>query len=284
MYRLVPALVQQMGETYQELVRGQPLITETLKLEETRFRKTLEKGLGLLDEASGSLKKGDVLRRRYRLQALRHLRLPARPHAGCAQAARHHRRHGGLRRGDGGSRRRRRASPGRAPARRRPRAVWFEVREKVGATDFLGYDTETAKGEVRAILKDGKEAKSLEAGDEGALVLNQTPFYGESGGQVGDAGRHQGRQGRAVPRHRHAEEAGRRVRPHRPRGEGHASSRATRSSSSSITRAAPRPAPTTPPPICCTRRCARCSARTWRRRARWWSPSACASTSPTPSP
>ena len=66
--------------------------------------------------------------------------------------------------------------------------VWFEVKEKAGATDFLGYETETAEGEIRAIVKDGKEVKSLKAGDEAALVLNQTPFYGESGGQVGDQG------------------------------------------------------------------------------------------------
>ncbi len=74
-------------------------------------------------------------------------------------------------------------------------SVWFEVRERVGATDFLGYDTETAEGEIRAILKDGKEAKSLKAGDEAALVLNQTPFYGESGGQVGDEGVIKGAKG-----------------------------------------------------------------------------------------
>ena len=100
MWRLVPALVQQMGETYPELVRAQPLITETLKLEETRFRKTLEKGLGLLGEASGTPQEGRRVRRRHRLQALRHLRLPARPDAGRAQAARHHGRYCGLRRGD----------------------------------------------------------------------------------------------------------------------------------------------------------------------------------------
>jgi alanyl-tRNA synthetase len=73
--------------------------------------------------------------------------------------------------------------------------VWFEVRENAGPTDFLGYDTETAQGEIRAILKDGKEVKSLEAGDEAALVLNQTPFYGESGGQVGDEGVIKGAKG-----------------------------------------------------------------------------------------
>ena len=153
MYRLVPALVQQMGETYQELVRAQPLITETLKLEETRFRKTLEKGLGLLAEASRRAEEGRRVRRRYRLQALRHLRLPARPDRGRAEAARHHRRHGGLRRrhaeaegggaqgleglGRGGNR-----EPSGSRSRRRPAppTSWATTRRR-------------AEGEIRAILQ-----------------------------------------------------------------------------------------------------------------------------------
>ena len=73
--------------------------------------------------------------------------------------------------------------------------MWFEVKEKAGATDFLGYDTETAEGEIRAILRDGKEVKGLKAGEEAALVLNQTPFYGEFGGQVGDEGVIKGAKG-----------------------------------------------------------------------------------------
>jgi alanyl-tRNA synthetase len=187
MYRLVPALVQQMGDTYQELVRGQALITETLKLEETRFRKTLEKGLGLLDEASGNLKKGDVFAGDTAFKLYDTYGFPLdltedalKPRGITVDTAAF----------DAAMQKQkeeaRKAWKGSGEAA--TESVWFEIRERVGATDFLGYDTETAEGEIRVILKDGKEAKSLKAGDEAALVLNQTPFYGESGGQVGDEG------------------------------------------------------------------------------------------------
>ena len=187
MWRLVPALVQQMGETYQELVRGQPLITETLKLEETRFRKTLEKGLGLLDEASRGLKQGDVLSGDAAFKLYGTYGFPLdltqdalKPRgitvdtAGFQAAMKE----------EQDKARKSWAGSGEAATE----SAWFEIREKVGATDFLGYDTETAQGEVRAIVKGDKEAASLGAGEDGALVLNQTPFYGESGGQVGDEG------------------------------------------------------------------------------------------------
>ena len=187
MYRLVPALVQQMGESYQELVRAQPLITETLKLEETRFRKTLEKGLGLLSEASAGLKKGQVFagETAFRLydtygfpldltQDALKSRGIAVDTAGFEAAMEKQKAEA------------RKAWRGSGEAA--TEAVWFEIKERAGATDFLGYGTETAEGEVRAIVKDGAEVKSLKAGDEAALVLNQTPFYGESGGQVGDQG------------------------------------------------------------------------------------------------
>ena len=83
-------------------------------------------------------------------------------------------------------------------------AIWFPLREKLGATEFLGYDTETAEGVVTALVRDGKEVAELKAGESGQVVLNQTPFYGESGGQVGDTGVDH-RRGRARARHRHAE-------------------------------------------------------------------------------
>ena len=95
-------------------------------------------------------------------------------------------------------------------------AIWFPLREKLGATEFLGYDTEIAEGVVTALVRDGKEIAELKAGESGSVVLNQTPFYGESGGQVGDTGADErGRRARA--RHRHAEEGRRPVRACRAR-------------------------------------------------------------------
>jgi alanyl-tRNA synthetase len=194
MYRLVPALVQQMGDTYQELVRGQPLITETLKLEETRFRKTLEKGLGLLSEASAGLSAGDVFpgETAFKLHDTFGFPLDLTQDAlkprgitvdtTAFDAAMQKQKEEARKTWQGS---------GEATTE----AVWFETRERVGPTDFLGYDTEVAEGEIRAVLKDGKEVGSLKAGEEAALVLNQTAFYGESGGQVGDQGIIRGAKG-----------------------------------------------------------------------------------------
>ena len=187
MYRLVPALVHEMGDTYHELQRAQPLITETLLLEETRFKKTLEKGLGLLGEASGKLKQGDVLpgETAFKLydtfgfpldlteDALRTRGVTVDTKAFEVAMERQK-----------AEARKAWKDSGEAATE----AIWFEVKEKTGAGEFLGYDAETATGEIVALVKDGKEAKSLKAGDDAAIVVNQTPFYGESGGQVGDRG------------------------------------------------------------------------------------------------
>jgi len=194
MYRLVPALVHEMGDTYPELVRGQALITETLKLEETRFRRTLDKGLRLLDEASRNLRKGDVFsgETAFRLydtsgfpldltQDALKARGVAVDTAGFEAAMKKQQDKA------------RKAWAGSGDAA--TDGAWFEVREKVGPTDFLGYETESAEGEIRTILKDGSAVGSLKAGDEAALVLNQTPFYGEAGGQVGDQGLIKGAKG-----------------------------------------------------------------------------------------
>src|SRR5436190_8695089 len=194
MYRLVPALVQQMGETYHELVRAQALITETLKLEETRFRKTLEKGLGLLGEASGSLRKGDVFSGDTAFKLYDTFGSPLdltqdalKPRGISVDTAAF----------DAAMQKQkeeaRKAWKGSGEAA--TETVWFEIKERVGATDFLGYDTEAAEGEIRALLKDGKAVGSVTAGQDAALVLNQTPFYAESGGQMGDQGVIKGAKG-----------------------------------------------------------------------------------------
>ncbi|WP_265519535.1 alanine--tRNA ligase [Nitratireductor luteus] len=187
MWRLVPALVREMGQAYPELARGEALITETLKLEETRFRKTLARGLNLLSDATRGMDESaeldgetafklydtygfpldltqDALRQRgiaVDLEgfkaAMERQKAEARANwAGSGEAA--------------------------------TEAVWFQVKDKVGASDFLGYETEEAEGVVTAIVKDGAMVDRAEKGEAVAVVTNQTPFYGESGGQVGDTG------------------------------------------------------------------------------------------------
>ncbi len=194
MYRLVPELVRQMGEAYPDLIRAQPLVTETLKLEETRFRKTLDKGLNLLSEASASLKPGDVFAGEVAFKLYDTYGFPLdltqdalKPRgisvdiATFSKAMERQKEEA------------RRAWKGSGEAA--TEGIWFEVKEKVGATDFLGYDTESAEGEIRAITKGAALGEVLRRGEDGALILNQTPFYGESGGQVGDQGVIRGAKG-----------------------------------------------------------------------------------------
>jgi len=194
MYRLVPELVRQMGEAYPDLARAQPLIAETLKLEETRFRKTLEKGLSLLSEASARLRAGDVFAGEVAFKLYDTYGFPLdltqdalKPRGISVDLAAFKE---AMERQKEGARRAWKGSG--EPA---TETVWSEVKEKVGATDFLGYDTETAEGEVCALVKDGAVRQSLGEGEEGVIVLNQTPFYGESGGQVGDQGLIRGAKG-----------------------------------------------------------------------------------------
>jgi alanyl-tRNA synthetase len=187
MYRLVWALVREMGQAYPELVRAENLIEETLRLEETRFRKTLERGLSILDDKSSGLKKGDMfdgdtaftLYDTYGFpldltqDALRNrgISVDLASFTDAMERQRAKARAAWAGSGDTAS-----------------ENVWFPLHEKLGATEFLGYETETAEGVVAAIMKDGKEVDSLKTGEAGAIVMNQTPFYAESGGQVGDTG------------------------------------------------------------------------------------------------
>ena len=187
MHRLVWALVREMGQAYPDLVRAEKLIKETLRLEETRFRKTLERGLAILDEKSAGLKKGDMFDGDTAFTLYDTYGFPldltqdALKSRGISvdQAAF----------SDAMERQRVKARASWAGSGdTASEAIWFPLREKLGATEFLGYDTESAEGVVTALVKDGKDADSLKAGETGAIVLNQTPFYAESGGQVGDIG------------------------------------------------------------------------------------------------
>jgi alanyl-tRNA synthetase len=187
MFRLVPTLVREMGQAYPELIRAEALITETLKLEETRFRRTLERGLAILDEETRSLKRGDNLKGETAFTLYDTFGFPLDLTQDALKA-----------RGIGVDLAAFNAAMEQQKAKARAswagsgeaatETVWFGLREKVGATEFLGYETEQAEGVVAALVRDGKEVATLVKGDGGAVVLNQTPFYGESGGQVGDTG------------------------------------------------------------------------------------------------
>jgi alanyl-tRNA synthetase len=187
MWKLVPALTREMGQAYPELIRAEPLIAETLKLEETRFRKTLERGLAILDEEAKTLKRGDKLKGETAFTLYDTYGFPL----DLTQDALRGRGIGvdveGFNAAMEKQREKARASwagSGEAATE----TVWFGLREKVGATEFLGYDTESAEGVVAALVRDGRQVEALSKGESGAVVLNQTPFYAESGGQIGDTG------------------------------------------------------------------------------------------------
>ncbi|WP_353857619.1 alanine--tRNA ligase [Azospirillum formosense] len=187
MHRLVPALIQQMGDAYPELNRARALIVETLKLEETRFKQTLERGLRLLEDEVGRLGEGqplpgDVAFKLYDTYGFPLdltqdvLRTQGRPvdEAGFKTAMDEQRRKA----------RESWAGSGEAATEK----LWYELKDELGATEFFGYDTEVAEGKVTAIVKGDARVEQAAAGDEVLVIVNQTPFYGESGGQVGDAG------------------------------------------------------------------------------------------------
>ena len=187
MWRLVPALVREMGQAFGELERAGPLIAATLKLEETRFKETLARGLRLLDEATEELPPGAPLPggTAFRLYDTFGFPLDLTEDALRAQGRTVERT------GFDDCMERQRQAARRAWAgsgEAASDAVWFGIRERVGATEFLGYGTESAEAAVQALVAGGDETARTEAGDTVALVVNQTPFYAESGGQVGDTG------------------------------------------------------------------------------------------------
>ncbi|MBB2755382.1 UNVERIFIED_ORG: alanyl-tRNA synthetase [Rhizobium aethiopicum] len=187
MYKLLPTLVQEMGRAYPELVRAEALISETLKLEEGRFRKTLERGLSLLSDATTDLDKGDMLDGETAFKLYDTYGFPL----DLTQDALRAREIGVDISGFTDAMQRQKAearSHWAGSGEKATETIWFELRERHGATEFLGYDTETAEGVVQTIVKDGAVSEEAKAGDKVQIVVNQTPFYGESGGQMGDTG------------------------------------------------------------------------------------------------
>jgi len=187
MWRLVPALVRQMGTAFPELVRAEPLITETLRLEETSFKQMLDRGLRLLEEETAKLGPkqafpGEVAFKLYDTYGFPLdltqdvLRGRGRQVAVEAFNAAMERQRAEARKSWVGS--------GEAATEQ----LWFDLRDKVGATEFLGYETHVAEGKIVAIVVDGRSVEQVSAGSEAAILVNQTPFYAESGGQMGDSG------------------------------------------------------------------------------------------------
>jgi len=187
LWKLVPSLVTEMGKAFPELDRASALVTETLKLEETRFKETLGRGLRLLEDETAKLSDGEALDGEVAFKLYDTFGFPldltedvlrgqGRPvdTAGFDVAMERQRAEA------------RKSWTGSGSAAEE--SIWFDIRERAGATEFLGYTTESAEGAVVALVVDNAEAESAGEGAEIAVVTNQTPFYGESGGQQGDAG------------------------------------------------------------------------------------------------
>jgi alanyl-tRNA synthetase len=188
MHRLVPALVAEMGVAYPELVRAQPLIEETLKLEETRFRQTLDNGLRLLDQATatmvpGGILPGDVAFKLYDTygfpydlteDALRAQGFGADRAGFDAAMAEQQKAARAAWKGSGA---------------KASEEIWFDIAQDEGATEFTGYLGDEGEGQVVAIVRDGARVDRAGPGDKVVILTNQTPFYGESGGQIGDSGK-----------------------------------------------------------------------------------------------
>src|SRR6185369_5398052 len=187
---------------YPELVRAQPLITETLKLEETRFKATLGTGLKLLDDETRGLGAGGTLKGEVAFKLYDTFGFPLDLTQDVLRARDIKVDTAGFEKAMDEQRAKARAAWA-GSGETADQAIWFDVRQKAGVTEFLGYNTERAEGQIRAIVVDGKEVPALKAGQTGWLIANQTPFYAESGGQQGDTGRFAGAGGEAAIRDVH---------------------------------------------------------------------------------
>ncbi|MEM7470226.1 MAG: alanine--tRNA ligase [Pseudomonadota bacterium] len=196
MHRLVPELVTQMGAAYPELRQAQPMIEETLRAEETRFRETLERGLKLLDDELGGLSEGEALPGAAAFKLYDTFGFPLDLTQDALREKGREVDVAGFDAAMEEQKAKARASwAGTGEAA--DASIWFDIADSHGATDFLGYDTEVAEGQVVAIVKDGAQVETAGAGDIVQIVTNQTPFYAESGGQVGDTGVLQAGENRA---------------------------------------------------------------------------------------
>ncbi len=187
LYKIIPTLIGSMGEHFTELRRAESLITETLKMEETRFLTMLDRGMKLLDAETSDLSAGDSLAGDIAFKlydtfgfpldltqdSLRQREIEVETDAFDKCMAEQKAKARAAWSGSGDA---------------KLEKVWFDLEDEIGATDFLGYETNHAEGVVKAMLNDGKRVDAAKKGDEILLVTNQTPFYAESGGQAGDTG------------------------------------------------------------------------------------------------
>lgn len=187
MHRLVPALVAEMGAAYPELVRAQPLIEATLRQEETQFRKTLDKGLKLLDEATAGMGEGDTLAGETAFKLYDTYGFPYDLTEDALRTQGLHVDRAGF---DAAMAEQKRAARAawKGSGAKASDDLWFDIAEEAGSTEFIGYSADIGEAEVVALVKDGARVDTANAGDTVAIIVNQTPFYGESGGQVGDSG------------------------------------------------------------------------------------------------
>jgi alanyl-tRNA synthetase len=187
MHRLVPALVAEMGGAYPELVRAQPLLEATLNQEETRFRKTLANGLRLLDEATGAMAAGATLPGETAFKLYDTYGFPYDLTEDALRAQGFGIDRAGFDAAMAGQKAAARAA-WKGSGEQASGEIWFDLADEFGGTEFTGYLATEGEGQVIALVKDGKRVESASVGDSVTILTNQTPFYGESGGQAGDAG------------------------------------------------------------------------------------------------
>jgi alanyl-tRNA synthetase len=187
MHRLVPALVAEMGGAYPELVRAQPLLEATLSQEETRFRKTLANGLRLLDEATATMVPGATLPGETAFKLYDTYGFPYDLTEDALRGQGFSVDRAGFDTAMAGQKAAARAA-WKGSGEQASGEIWFDIADEFGGTEFTGYSATEGEGQVVALVKDGKRVESATAGDNVTILTNQTPFYGESGGQSGDAG------------------------------------------------------------------------------------------------